>query len=175
MITRELRPHVVLLGVLFLLLVMACTCGRAATPVAPSGGSADASTGPYDSKADPTADIAAALQTASADNKYVLLDFGANWCPDCIVLDQLYKDPKVEPYLNEHFVVVRIDVGYWDHNLDISKKYGNPIDNGIPAVVILDTAGDTVATTGDGSLANARTATPDQILTLLQGWASLGQ
>src|SRR4051794_25193406 len=41
---------------------------------------------PYDEKADPHKDVAAAFAQAKQDSKYVLLDFGANWCLDCRVL-----------------------------------------------------------------------------------------
>lgn len=127
---------------------------------------------PYDEQADPKADIAAALERAQADSKLVLLDFGANWCPDCIVLAALFEDPSVKPYLDEHYHVVHIDVGYWDKNLDVSEQYGKPIDKGIPAVVVLTPDGEMVATTKAGELANARTATAQDILAYLHQWVS---
>jgi thiol-disulfide isomerase/thioredoxin len=102
----------------------------------------------------------------------VLLDFGANWCADCLVLATLFEDPSVKPYLDENFYVVHIDVGYWDKNLDTSQLYGNPIEKGIPAVVILDGDGNTLATTKDGALVNARTATASEILGYLKGWVA---
>lgn len=151
-----------------LLAVAAIACGGSAAPA----NSAASPGGPYDEQANPKTDIAAALKLAQSEDKLVLLDFGADWCPDCLVLDDLYKDQQVAPYLADHFEVVRIDVGNWDHNLDVSKQYGSPIDNGIPAVVILNAQGDIVASTGDGSLANARTAKAKEILDLLQKWVA---
>src|SRR5438093_12777177 len=50
------------------------------------------SQGPYDKRADAHKDIQTALTEAQADGKLVLLDFGANWCLDCIVLSHLYED-----------------------------------------------------------------------------------
>lgn len=125
---------------------------------------------PYNENAIPGEDIADALAESEKDGKLILLDFGANWCPDCVVLSTLFKDPAVKPFLEENFRVVSIDVGYWDKNLDISEKYGNPIANGIPAVVVLAPNGEMIASTKDGSLANARTATAQDILTYLQTW-----
>jgi thiol:disulfide interchange protein len=126
---------------------------------------------PYDESADPKADISAALALAKTDSKYVLLDFGANWCVDCLVLSKLFEDPTVKPFLDANYHVVRIDVGYWDKNTDVSDQYGNPIEAGIPAVVVLKPDGETVATTKAGELANAETATAQDILTYLQQWA----
>lgn len=128
--------------------------------------------GPYNEKAVPQDDIDAALTSAQQDGKLVLLDFGANWCTDCLVLTQLFEDPAVQPYLDENFHVVQIDVGYWDKNLDVVQKYGYPIEKGVPAIVILSANGETIASTKDGALANARTATTDEILGYLKAWVA---
>ncbi len=125
---------------------------------------------PYNAEAVPSEDIASALARSENDGKLVLLDFGANWCPDCLVLAVLFEDPGVKPFLQENYHVVRIDVGMWDKNLDVAQKYGNPIENGIPAVVVLAQNGQILATTKDGSLANARTATAPEILAMLEKW-----
>jgi thiol-disulfide isomerase/thioredoxin len=127
---------------------------------------------PYNENAIPGDDITNALAASEKDGKLVLLDFGANWCPDCVVLAALFEDPTVKPFLEENFRVVSIDVGYWDKNLDISEKYGNPIENGIPAVVVLAPNGEMIDTTKDGKLANARAETPEGILMYLQTWVA---
>jgi len=128
--------------------------------------------GPYDQHADAHKDILTALTEARADGKLVLLDFGANWCLDCIVLSHLFEDKTVHPFLDDNFHVVSIDVGNWDRNLDVSKQYGSPIDNGIPAVVILTGSGDVLASTKSGALADARTATAREVLDYLKGWVA---
>jgi len=125
----------------------------------------------YDPRANPNDAIDAALKQAKVDHKRVLLDFGADWCPDCVVLAQLFDDPKVKPFLDAHYHVVRIDVGRWDNHLDVANHYGNPIEKGIPAVVILDADANTITSTAGGELANARTATANDILTFIQQWA----
>ncbi len=130
------------------------------------------SSGPYDETAVAQKDIEIALANAQEDGKLVLLDFGANWCPDCVVLSTLLEDPSVQPYLQDNFYVVKIDVGNWDKNLDISQQYGDPIENGIPAVVVLASDGELMATTRDGALANARTATAQEILGYLERWVA---
>ncbi|HSD83087.1 MAG TPA: thioredoxin family protein [Anaerolineae bacterium] len=126
---------------------------------------------PYNEQADPAPDIAAALKQAKAGNKLVLLDFGANWCPDCLVLAKHFENAQVKPFLDKHFIVVKIDVGQWDKNLDIAERYGNPIKQGIPAVVVLNADGKQLASTADGSLASASTTQPQDILAYLKQWA----
>ena len=128
--------------------------------------------GPYDKRADAHKDIQTALTHAQADGKLGLLDFGANWCLDCIVLSHLFEDKTVRPFLDDNFHVVSIDVGNWDRNLDVSQQYGTPIDNGIPAVVILAGTGDVIASTKNGALADARTASAREVLGFLKGWVA---
>src|SRR5262249_40266154 len=70
----------------------------------------------YDEDANANDAIAQALTLAKADHKRVLLDFGADWCPDCQVLAQLFDDAQVKPFLDDHYHVVRINVGQWDKN-----------------------------------------------------------
>ncbi len=132
----------------------------------------EAAEGPYDSTADAPHDIETALQTSRGDHKLVLLDFGANWCLDCLVLDRLFQDSTVAPFLASHFRVVHVDVGQFDRNLDVSDTYGSPIGKGVPAVVVLSPSGEVVASTKDGSLEAARNETAAQILQLLQTWAA---
>jgi thioredoxin-related protein len=129
--------------------------------------------GPFDETADSPKAIAAALTKAKADGQRVLLVFGANWCPDCIVLAKIFDSKTVQPFLETHFQVVTINVGRRDKNLDLVEKYGSPIEKGIPAVVMLAAHGQVLATNQAGELANARTATASEILAFLRQWASL--
>ncbi len=145
--------------------------GAAATPPSTAATNRSPLLRPFDEKADSRKDIAAALARARSDRKHVLLDFGANWCPDCLVLANLFEDPAVKPFLEAHFHLVKVSIGLRDTNLDLAQEYGNPIEKGIPAVVVLDPQGEVMTTTKGGELANARTATPEEILAYLKQWA----
>ena len=76
---------------------------------------------PFYPASDATHEIEAAFTAAGRDGKYVLLDFGADWCPDCRVLGGLFEDPAVAPVVTSSFHVVRIDVGRRDKNADLVK------------------------------------------------------
>jgi len=128
--------------------------------------------GHYDPTRKPRVDIARALTQARQDKKLVLLDFGADWCLDCVVLSSLFRDRTVAPYLAQHFHVVQIDVGEWNRNMDLSREYGEPTKKGIPAVVVLSPLGSTVASTGNGALSTARNARPGDVMKLLQSWVA---
>ena len=87
------------------------------------------------------AQIAAALKTAAREHKRVLLDFGGNWCADCFVLDMYFHSPRNLPLLQHNYVVVYVNVGELDTNLDIADRYQVPVRHGVPEVAVLSDAG----------------------------------
>lgn len=139
------------------------------TPTAPSS---TALPDGYDPSRNAAADIAAALKLAAADHKKVLIDFGADWCPDCRVLESTFHSPAVTSMLDEHYHVVAVDVGKFDHNLDVAGRYINLQTSGIPGLVVLKPDGTVSVATNDGSFSNARSMTAGQVLDFLKHWAS---
>ncbi|MET3107066.1 thioredoxin 1 [Oxalobacteraceae bacterium GrIS 2.11] len=111
---------------------------------------------PYDESANSAADIQAALLKAQAEKKEVLLIFGANWCKDCVELDRSLKGQSAA-LINKKFVLVKVNVGQFDTNLNIANEYGNPIKKGIPAAVLLTSKNAVLYATHGGELADART------------------
>lgn len=109
---------------------------------------------PYNEAADARAEIQQA-QMANA-NKAVLLVFGANWCPDCRVLDTALKVGPSAKLIEQDFNVVKVNVGRFDRNLDIAKEYDVPLKKGIPAIVILGKGNEILFATRGGELADAR-------------------
>ena len=86
-------------------------------------------------------DLAAALKTAAATHRRVLIDFGGNWCGDCQVLDLYMHDSKNQPLVDANFVVVHVNIGHIDANLDLAEKYGVPLHKGVPALAVLSDRG----------------------------------
>jgi thiol:disulfide interchange protein len=95
----------------------------------------------YSETANASADIAAAMVAARREHKRILLDFGANWCGDCQVLDYYYQQSPNAELLAKHFIIVHIDTGHVDHNVDVAKKYHVPIAHGIPSLAVIDAHG----------------------------------
>ena len=129
---------------------------------------------------DPRAAIQSALNESKRDGKFVLIDFGAGWCPDCIVLDKLFRDEAVAPFLKTNFHWVVVDVGYRDKHMDVAAEYRAPAAKWIPSVVVLDSNGEAVAISGDGPflvggapspLKITRKATAEHIRYYLAQWA----
>jgi thioredoxin 1 len=127
------------------------------------GANVAASELPYDTTADANTDIAHALAHAKATHTPVLLIFGANWCEDCRSLNRALNTEKNAALIHQQFQVVKIDVGNFDHNLDITKRYGDPTKNGIPAAVIVSPDGKILYSTKAGELSNARRMNDDGV------------
>src|SRR5438045_1415964 len=92
---------------------------------------------PYDESADAKAAVQQALSAAKESRTPVFVIFGANWCEDCRALDRAVKSGKSAQLLAREFKVVKVDIGNFDRNLDLVAAYGNPIQKGIPAAVVL--------------------------------------
>jgi thiol:disulfide interchange protein len=125
----------------------------------------------YEAGRDASADITAALAMAEQKHREVLIDFGANWCPDCVALDSMFHSAQVEPLLTNDYVVVAVDIGNWNLNLDVAARYVNLQTSGIPALVVLASSGKVITTTNDGSFSNARTMAPADVAAFLSEWA----
>ncbi|WP_371496063.1 thioredoxin family protein [Kitasatospora sp. NBC_00374] len=151
--------------------------GPAASAPAAAPSASGTPTGPalpagYDPSRDAAADIKAALALSAGDHRRVLVDFGADWCPDCKVLERLFRSPEVEPVLREKYRVVAVDLGKFDHNLELARQYVDLQTSGIPALVVLDPDGTVLTATDDGAFANARTMKPPAVAQFLNRWAA---
>lgn len=111
---------------------------------------------PYNERANPKEDITQALTSAKAQNVPVVLVFGANWCPDCRGLSELLaKSPSAAKFAKD-FKIVKINVGNFDTNLDVTKEYGNPIEIGIPGAAFLSSDGKLLNVAKAGDLSKAQ-------------------
>ena len=66
---------------------------------------------PYDESANAEIDLAYAITEANKANKHVLIEMGANWCPDCRTLGRYFQRKDIKAWLDERFIVVAVDVG----------------------------------------------------------------
>jgi len=124
---------------------------------------------PYDVSADAHAQVTAAFAEARRTGKNVLLDFGANWCPDCRMLTAVLALPQVAPWVEDHFVEVRVNVDRFNVNMDIPARYGVKV-TAIPAVLIVTPDGKLLNADGARELGNARAMSPQATVDLIAGW-----
>ena len=124
----------------------------------------------YPEGVDAKAEIAEALESAKKTRRRVLLIFGGNWCYDCHVLDAAFHSKEIEPTLNRNFIVVHVNIGEYDKNLDLADKYGIPLKKGVPAAAVLKGDGTLVVSQKNQEFEKARSMTTDAVLAFLEKW-----
>jgi thioredoxin 1 len=126
----------------------------------------------YPDSAQAKADLAAALKTAAATHRRILLDFGGNWCGDCQVLDLYFHDAQNKPLLDANFVLVHINVGHIDANLDLARQYGVPLEKGVPALAVLSEHGALLYSQKNGEFEAMRRMESSSVTEFLAHWRS---
>ena len=124
----------------------------------------------YPDPAQAKADLAAALKTAAATHKRVLVDFGGNWCGDCQVLDIYMHNPQNRPILESNFVLVHINIGHADENVEMAYRYGIPLQKGVPALAVLSGSGKLLFSQKGGEFESMRRIDPAAVTQFLVQW-----
>lgn len=124
----------------------------------------------YPAAANAHEDIRQAILKAAAEHKHVLLVFGGNWCLDCHLLDLYFHDPGNASLLAANYVLVNVNIGEYDRNLDLARKYGIPLSKGVPALVVLDGAGHALYAQRNAEFENMRVKDASAVTAFLQKW-----
>lgn len=124
----------------------------------------------YPDPAEAKADIAAALKMAAATHKRVLIDFGGNWCGDCQVLDIYFHNAENRPILEANYVLVHVNIGHMDENVDIAERYGVPLARGVPALAVLSDKGKLLYSQKSGEFEAMRRMQASSVTGFLVQW-----
>ena len=128
---------------------------------------------PYDEKANADRDVARAKAKAKAQRKLLMIDLGGNWCADCRLLTAtMEQSPELRAFVAKHYVVVLVDVGRFDRNLQIPAHYGiTDRLEGVPAMLIVDPGTDRLLDRGAVSaIQDARNLSPQSLADFLAQW-----
>jgi thiol:disulfide interchange protein len=124
----------------------------------------------YPADAKPKEEIEVALKAAEDGKKRVMLIFGANWCYDCHVLDRALHEGAAGKIVEKNFLLIHVDIGEGEKNLDLAKLYKTPLDKGVPAVAILDHQGKLLYSSGAGEFEAARRMMKKDLVAFLSKW-----
>lgn len=152
----------------FAFLLLVATPGLAQWKNAPLQPPAQPNMQLYRADANAREEIREATATAGKQNKRILLVFGGNWCSDCHILDNAFHQPRIAPLLSDNFLVVHVDVGKYDKNLDLAKKYHIDLEKGVPSVAVLNGNGSFLYSTSE--FEKARLLTEDDVVQFLDKW-----
>lgn len=143
----------------------------AAAPVPAPAAERPAKAQLYDESADGAKQVAAALTAAKASKRRVLLMFGGNWCGWCHKLHRLFReDPVIAAKLAAGYQLVLIDRS-GTRNADISRKYGQDENEGVPYLIVLDADGRVVTRQETGALEDGNHHDPAKVLAFLERWS----
>ena len=123
---------------------------------------------PYNEKASARAvdaEVAAAKAKAAREHKLLIVDLGGKWCGDCRVLYGTMQLPEVKRFVRDHYVVMTVDVGRFDKNLQVPAACGiTKRLEGVPALLILDPKTNKLLDAGHvAALADACQMTPQAL------------
>jgi thiol-disulfide isomerase/thioredoxin len=130
---------------------------------------------PYDATLDVATEFEAAMECATQSGKRVLVNFGANWCPDARILCTVLELPALQSFIHTQFETVMIDVGRYDMNMDMVEHLGfsNGLE-GVPTILILDADGRTLNAGEETRWRTARQSTPQDIADYFSKFAPTG-
>lgn len=115
-------------------------------------------------------EIQHALMAARREHKRVIVDFGGNWCPDCKVLDYYFHEAPNANLLARNFVLVDVNIGSYDKNLDLAQRFGVPLHKGVPALAVLNAHGRVLYSQKNGEFEDMRHMNPDSVTAFLTQW-----
>jgi thioredoxin 1 len=119
-------------------------------------------------------ELNAALAAAKSAHKRVILDFGGNWCTDCHVLDHYFHDSTNSPLLAAGFILVHINVGRLNENVDIADRYHIPLHKGVPALAVLGENGELLYSQRTGEFEAMRALQSSAVTEFLLHWQHAG-
>jgi thiol:disulfide interchange protein len=96
--------------------------------------------------------VSAALKTATAEHRVVLIEFGASWCTWCRSFDAFVRAPEIASVVASHYLVLNLTVQERDDKKTLENPGGQEMMNnwggeksGLPFYVFLDEAGKKIA------------------------------
>jgi hypothetical protein len=126
----------------------------------------------YDPLADAEKDIAAAIKKAKAENKFVLIQGGGNWCSWCIEFARFAKaDAQIDSLINASFIWYHLNMSKENKNEKVFAKYGYPQRFGYPVFIILNADGERLHTQNSSYLEDGKKSyDKEKVFDFLKMW-----
>jgi thioredoxin-related protein len=127
----------------------------------------------YNPAANAAKDIETAIKKAGAENKFVVLQGGGNWCGWCIKFANFCKtDPKIDSVINSSFVWYDLNYSKENMNDALFAKYGYPQRFGFPVFIILNGKGQRIHTQNSAYLEDGRKSYDQKkVLSFFEQWS----
>jgi thiol:disulfide interchange protein len=148
------------------------SCSEPAPQQAPEPATNTALTAPakFDPKANPTADLAAAVILARASHRRIILDVGGEWCSWCHILDNFIETHvDLQNDIARDFVWLKINFSDDNENQSFLTKY--PRIPGYPHLYVLSENGDLLHSQDTAKLELGRSYDLEKMRTFFGTWA----
>ncbi len=104
-------------------------------------------------------DLRTGLNRASGEGKLIFLEFWANYCTPCKVMEEYtYTNPSVIERMNDNYIPVKINIQSFD-GFDLKNQYKVTV---LPTIIVLDSKGRQVARYEESMSASQLTAVLDK-------------
>ena len=113
------------------------------------------------------------IQETTSIKKQPIIIFGANWCPDARLLEEVLHLPSVKNFIDKHCDVLNIDVGNYEINTELFRFFDSAITDGIPRVFILNLKGETINLETNDRMRTAREHSAQEIFEYLQDYVGI--
>jgi thioredoxin-related protein len=125
----------------------------------------------YDPKADATIDISNAVKKAKAENKFVLIQAGGNWCRWCIEFNRFTRvQMPIDSLLGKSFIVYHLNYSPENTNAKTFASLGFPQRFGFPVFIILDGNGNRLHTQNSEYLEQGNSYNKQKVYEFLSQW-----
>ena len=111
------------------------------------------------------------INNSTSGNQSIII-FGANWCPDCRILEGTLLLPTVKKFMDKNFSIRHIDLGKYDINMHLLELLGVPKEEGIPRVVIFGEKKNILNLDSTDKWRSARQNKSQEIFDYFQSYAS---
>lgn len=126
----------------------------------------------YNPEADVASTISEGIIKAKAENKYLFLQVGGNWCSWCRKFHKLCAgEPEINALMEKNFVRILVNYSKENKNFATLKKLEYPQRFGFPVFVILDSSGKRIHTQSSSYLEEGDGYSTKKIAEFLKQWS----
>lgn len=127
----------------------------------------------YDETLDPIAQIDEAVAKAKAEGKYVICQFGGNWCPWCVKFGYFIEEcEEIKEVVDKNFVYIHVNyTSKKDEKSQIAnKRLANAGRFGFPVLVVLREDGSVMHIQNSSYLEEDKSYNRTRVLKFFQSW-----
>ncbi|MEL6673320.1 MAG: thioredoxin family protein [Bacteroidota bacterium] len=125
----------------------------------------------YDPSLDGMEQVDQALAKAQAEDKFVFIQLGGNWCSWCYRLEDFIKqDTVMYKFIQQNFVVVHANYSQENQNKALMERLQFPQRFGFPVLVILDSQGNKLHTQDTALLESGSTYDKKKVVNFFKKW-----